>query len=380
MRKVFIDKAAVFLGKIIWPYARMKLHTAMNNIQYSKTDDINFKRRQPFLLLANHTFGLDAFAIGIVWRRLPIALVSRSLLTNRVNNFRIKFLARAIPKTQGERDMRAMKDAIRSIRRRRSLLVMPEGEVTYFGNPLPIGMDIARLAKKLGVDVITASCYGGYISNPRWAIHRRDNQFVKIHFDLLIKKENLNELPVEEIHRLIVSKISIRAFDWQREHMIKVGGQKRAEGLQEFLYICPECNAVHSIRTVDNDVICINCKTVGYYDEYGFIKGFSIDNTADWNEYQLSQVERLKESAFETRATFYNINYKKFKARPEGSVVLRYENSKLFIFGVKQYVIDIVDVKNFRLTQKNIVTFTYAGEHFFIKLDSKYESFNQVCK
>ncbi|XMB67557.1 1-acyl-sn-glycerol-3-phosphate acyltransferase [Mycoplasmatota bacterium zrk1] len=379
MKKIFVDKTAVFLSKILRPYAKKRLHREMNNINYYNDGNINFKRRDAFLLLTNHSFDIDSLAIGLVFKKLPIAIASRSLLVNKTNKFRMKFLARVIPKAQGVRDLRAMKRALRSVRKGRALMIMPEGEVTYFGNTLPIDKSIASFVKKLNVDVVTAVAYGGHISKPRWASYPRENQYVEIHYDTLIRKEKINELSIDEIYNLITDKLDVKAFEWQREKMIKVGGQNRAEGLAEFLYKCPECGTYHSIETRGNDIICIECNTKGYLDEYGFIQGFRFDNTVDWNEFQKQYIQELKKCHFKTTGIYVDIDYDIFTSKEVGQVVLEYGDDQLIISGSKNLRMEIKDIEYFRLTQGNVITFDYQGNHYYIKIDSLHESFLQVC-
>ncbi len=378
MKKYIIEKIGLFMSILLTPYAWKKVHEAVNNLNYHNDGNIDFKRKDAYLLLTNHSFAPDSFAIAVKFRKLPSGLVSRSLLLTLESKYRLLFLARVIPTIQGARDLGSLKKAIRTVKKGRGLAIMPEGELTYYGNTLPIDKSIASLAKKLKVDVITAVAYGGYISKPRWAEHFRDNQYAEIHYETLIPKEDLNKYSIDEIHQMIVSKLEVHPFEWQREHMIKVGGIKRAEGLAGLLYKCPECGAYNSIITSGNDIICTSCDSIGTIDEYGFIQGLKYDNTQDWNDFQEKYIDDLKKTKFKATGTLSDVDYKILKANKIGDVTLEYNNGQIKVTGATELLFDVRDIENMRLTQRNVITFYHFNVNYYIVMNGKEAAFYKV--
>lgn len=367
------------LMKIITPYAKRKLNKEMNNLVFSD-DDIDFSRKDAFVILGNHLFEFDALAYGLAWKRFPKALVSRSLMITPMQKFQYRFLTDSIPKSQGENDIKAVKDMIKAIKEGNSLLILPEGEISYFGATQGIDKSIAKLLKKLNVEVITAVSKGGYISRPRWAMNKRDSRYAEIHFSTLITKEEIESLTHEDIYERICSRLKHNDFDWQRENMILVGGDSRAEGLEKYLFICPECNKVHSIKSQGNDIVCTSCKTVGNIDEYGFIKGFKFDNTVDWNNYQLKFIDELKKTTFTTKGTLYDVDYNNLTSKLVGDVVIKYDSGKLYVDGVRNNIFEVKKMQFVRVTQRNVLTFDYEKKHYYYKMNDYFEAIKQVCK
>ncbi|XMB86731.1 hypothetical protein RJG79_02775 [Mycoplasmatota bacterium WC44] len=373
--KKHISKIAV---KLVIPYAKKVLKDEMNNLVFTH-DNIDFNRKDAFVILGNHLYEYDALAYGLIWKRLPISLVSRSLMVSPMQRFKLRFLADSISKSQGENDIKAVKQMIQAIRQGNSLLILPEGEVSYFGATQHIDMSISKLLKKLNVDVITAVSKGGHMSRPRWALSKRVNRYSEVHFSTLISKEEMKTLSTDDIYLKICSALEHNDFDWQRENMVFVGGDARAEGLEKFLYKCTECGAFHSIITEANDIICTNCNNKGYIDEYGFIKGFKFDNTVEWNNFQLEYVSDLKKTTFSTEATHYHVDYDKLSSKIVGEVTMKYEDKILYVDGVEKEIFEVENMEYVNVTQRNVLTFDYNNKHYYYKLKDHFEAIKQVC-
>lgn len=367
-----------FFYHLFRPYGVYRIRKVMPNITYDIGDGVNFKRKEPFLLIGNHQYEVDSGIYGTPWRRKPIAVISRSLMVTPYKRFKFKFIASGIPKSQGEPEIHSIKRMIKTVRQNDPLFILPEGDINYFGETLPIDDSIAKLIKKLKVDVISAVSTGGYISSPRWAFKLRDFRFVFVEFRKLIPKEQISELSVEEIYKLVKDKLYVNDYDFQRKKMIKVGGRKRAIGLEKFIYACPECESVNTIDTDNNDIFCTHCGALGTIDEYGFIQGTKYDNANDWHKYQDTLKHKLVSSEFSTTAIIYNVFYEKFRSTRVGIVQFKYSNREFIISGAVNAIIPIKEIKYFRLTQMNVITFDHNGKHYFLRIQKHNEAFKQV--
>ncbi len=380
MGRTFIRKIEDFCYRILRPYGVYRIRKVMPNITYDIGEGIDFKRKEPFLLIGNHQYEVDSGIYATPWRKKPIAVVSRSLMVTPYKRFKFKFLASGIPKSQGEPEIHSIKRMIKTVRENDPLFILPEGEINYFGQSLHIDNSIAKLVKKLKVDVITAVSKGGYISSPRWAYKLRDFRFVFVEFRKLIPKEDIAEMSVDEIYHLIKDKLFVNDYDFQRENMIWVGGRKRAIGLEKFIYACPECSSVNTIDTEKNDIFCTHCGARGTIDEYGFIQNIKYDNAYDWHLFQDTLIDKLKESSFATSGIIYDVFYEKFKSKRVGRIELAYSDGFFNITGAWSELIPVNEIKYFRLTQMNVVTFNYNSKHYFIRIEKHNEAFKQVAK
>jgi len=380
MGRKFTRKIEDFCYKILKPYGIYRIRKVMPNITYDIGEGIEFKRKEPFLLIGNHQYEVDSGIYGTPWRKKPIAVVSRSLMVTPYKRFKYKFVASGIPKSQGEPEIHSIKRMIKTVRNNDPLFILPEGETNYFGQSLHIDDSIAKLVKKLNVDVITAVSRGGYISSPRWAYKLRSFRFVFVEFRKLIPKEKITEMSVDEIYVLIKDKLFVNDYDFQRDVMIWVGGTKRAIGLEKFIFACPECKSINTIDTEKNDIFCTHCGERGTIDAYGFIKNIEFDNTYDWHLFQNTLIEELKESTFSTSGIIYDVFYEKFKSKRVGRIDLSYSDGFFNITGAWSELIPVKQIKYFRLTQMNVITFNYNSKHYFIRIEKHNEAFKQVAK
>ncbi len=378
MGKTYVRKVEDFLYRLLRPYGVYRIRKLMPNVTYDIGDGVDFKRKEPFLLIGNHQYEVDSGLYGTPWKRKPIAVISRSLMVTPYKKFKFKILTSGIPKSQGEPEIHSIKRMIKTVKDGDPLFLLPEGEISYFGQSLPIDDSIAKLTKKLKVDVITAVSRGGYVSTPRWASKLRDYRFVFIEFRKLISKEELKEMSVEEVYSKIKEKLFVNDYDFQREHMIPVGGNKRALGLEHFVYVCPNCESINSMESEKNDIYCTQCDARGTIDEFGFIKGLKFDNAYDWHLYQNEYRKDLINSTFSSPAIIYDVYYEKYKSKRIGKIKLTYKLGKLILEGAVNETIPLNETKYFRLTQMNVLTFDYKDEHYFLRIEKHNEAFKQV--
>lgn len=376
MQRSFVRRLADISYRLLKPYGMYRIHRHMTNITYHVEEGVDFKRREPFLLIGNHQYDVDSGIYGTIWKKKPIAVISRSLMITPYKKFKYKFLASGIPKSQGEHELAVTREIIKTIKNGDAVMILPEGEISYFGQTLEFDNGIAKLAKLLGVDVITAVSKGGHIATPRWGYRMRRNRHVDVFFKVLISKEDAKELSLEEVYDRIKDELYVNDYQWQKEHKHFVGGKHMAVGLDHFIYACSECGEIHTIETKGNTIKCNACGSVGYFNEYGLIEGLKYDNLVDWNQYQRTKLDDLLKTEFTTKAIAYKVNYDKLTSRRCCRLSLTYRDHKLILTGKINKEIPIVDIKYFNLTQRNIITFDYEEQHYFLRI----ESFNQAFK
>jgi len=156
---------------------------------------------------------------------------------------------------------------------------------------------------------------------------------------------------------------------YQRKAMVKHPGKKLAEGLENAIYVCPECEAVNSLTTKGNTFECTHCHTEGYMDEYGFLHGFKFDNLLDWDEFQRGFKVKLEESVIESSGFLDFLRFEDDARIPVGRVNLVYKERGFHFSGAIDEVVDIKDIRNPVMTLRRDLSFDYGDRHFIIKLD-----------
>ena len=368
MNRTRKEKIQDFVLKLITPpvYLWMFLDA---KISIKKTDEIDFKRKEPYLMLANHTFMFDVIHVPMRFKIPAYVVASRTLFTKQPTKFLLNDVAHCIPKSKGASDTRTARGLIGAVKRGYPVLIFPEGNTTFHGNTKYIEHSTMKLVKKLKVDVITCNVKGGYLSKPRWATSKRKNRRVELNYEIAIHKEDLAKLSIDEISEILNAKLYNNDYEYQKKVMIKRPGKKLAEGLENVLYICTECKSVNTLVTKGNSITCTHCNTEGTMDEYGLINGFKFNNPIDWDEWQKELKEELYNSVVDSTGLLFTIRFKDDSEELFGKVTLHYEKGYLKIEGAKNFTVSIKDMINPIITLRRDFSFTYQDIYYYIKLD-----------
>ncbi|MBN2604600.1 MAG: 1-acyl-sn-glycerol-3-phosphate acyltransferase [Bacilli bacterium] len=335
--------------------------------------DLKFNRKEPFVMVANHTFLFDVVHVPLRFKTVPFIVASQDLFTKQPTKFLLTRIAHVIPKSKGESDLRTARELISAVRRGYPILIFPEGNTTFSGETTYIEHSTMKLIKKLGVDVVTCNVKGGYMSKPRWATAKRKNIRIELNYEISIRKEELSHLSVEEISDIVNTALYHNDYTYQKEKMIPHPSKKIAEGLENILYICPNCNGVNTLETFGNTLVCRQCDQKGFMDEYGFIHGFQFDNTVDWDQYQKQFRHLLLESTIESTGKLFFISFEDSTRELIGDISIVYQNNYLILDGALSETIKLEDIANPIVTLRRDFAFVYRKKYYYIKLD-KYAS------
>jgi len=368
MKKTFRDYFIDFFLHLIRPLVHSWMFFDMK-VEINVGEGINFKTRKPYLMLSNHTYMFDALQVPLRFWVASSVVASQTLFTQQPTKFLFKYCAHIVPKSKGKSDLRTARGLIKAVKKGYPVLIFPEGNTTFYGSTQYIEDSTMKLIKKLKVDVLTCNVKGGYLSKPRWATGKRKNRRAQLNYELTITKEKLKDMSIEEIHEKIYKALYNNDWEYQRKVMIKHPGKKLAEGLENVLYICPECEAVNSLVTDGNTLKCSNCKTEGYVDDYGFLHGFKYDNLVDWDKFQKPLGEKIRNVTIESSGFLNYLRFRDDARIPVGKVELRYEKEKYYFSGALNEIIDLKDIHNPIITLRRDLEFDYDNRHFIIKLD-----------
>lgn len=368
----------IFLGALrpfVYLWMRMD---AKRKVHLGK--GVNFKRKEPFVMLANHTFMFDVIHVPMRFRNVPFIIASQTLFTKQPTKFLVTQVAHVIPKSKGKNDFKTIKKIFEVIDKGYPILIFPEGDTTFYGETGYIEDSTMKLIKKMGLDVITCNVKGGYLSKPRWATGKRKNHQIELHYKLTITKEQINDMSLETISNTINDALYHNDYEYQREHMIPHKGKKLAEGIENVVYVCPHCESVNTISSKGNVIHCSACNAEGYVDDYGFIHGFKYDNLIEWNKYQWTFQDKLRSSVIASEGVLSFMKVENEAQIPIGRVSIKYEDGVIEISGSHEIKIPIEDIENATITLRRDLGFLYEGKHYMIKLDQYSASFLRILQ
>lgn len=369
MNRTKKEKRQDFLLIFIMPFVKLWMFYDAK-ITINKTDEVDFKRKDAYLMLSNHTFMFDVLHVPIRFKKYPYIVGSRTLFTKQPTKFLLNHVAHCIPKSKGSSDTSTARGLIGAVKRGYPVVIFPEGNTTFHGDTKHIEYSTMKLAKKLKIDVITCNVKGGYLSKPRWATSKRRNRRVELNYEIAIHKEDLPNLSVDEISDIINKKLYNNEYEYQSKAMIKRPGKKLAEGLENILYICTECKSVNTLVTKGNNITCTHCDTKGSMDEYGLIKGFRFNNPIEWDKWQIKLKGILYNSIIESSGRLYKIKFEDDSEVLFGKVNIHYELGVLKITGAKNLTFIIKEMYNPIISLRRDFSFTYDDIYYYIKLDN----------
>lgn len=334
-----------------------------------KDPSFNFKRKEPYVILANHTYLFDVVHVPLRLRKVPFIIASQTLFTKQPTKFLVTQVAHVIPKSKGKSDISTMLKIFSSVEKGYPILIFPEGDTTFYGETGHIEDATIKLIKKLKLDVVTCNIRGGYSSRPRWGTGRRSRHYIELFYKVSIPKTKLAEMSVSEANEIINKDLYHNEYEYQRTHMIPHRGNKLAEGLENVVYVCPQCESINTIVSHGNSFHCESCKNEGHIDEFGFIHDFVYDNLVDWNKFQTKFTDKLRNSKLTSDGFLSYMQMETLEQSKVGRVTLVYENGNLIFHGSLEQVIPVSEINNPTVTLRRDFGFEYQNLNYIVNLD-----------
>lgn len=249
-----------------------------------KTDKLP-KLEEPCLVLSNHLTESDMFMLISAARKHMYFVCGAHLMRAKVGKALRRFID-PIPAPRGGNTLPAVKEILRRIDEGHSVMMFPEGCRSFDGETLPSVAATAKLVRKSGAALVTYRIHGGYFIAPRWGHKFRvgpaSGEVVGVY-----SSAELADMSVSEITALLDRDLYEHAYDRQRENPQPYVCEAPAEGLENYLIICPKCGSYDSMETSGDKFRCTCCGLHGIHDEYGFLRGEELpfDNVYDWGKW-----------------------------------------------------------------------------------------------
>lgn len=208
-------------------------------------------REGPLLLLGNHMSLWDPIWAGYHLPRHVNFMASSNLFRNRLVGWYLGALG-AFPKVRYVKDRDSMAEMGKRYEGGGVVCIFPEGMRTWDGRNKPVLPGIGRLIKRLDAEVVCCRITSGHMFQPRWAKWPRLVP-VEVEYD---PPRRFQDCTVEEITGAIDDAIQI---DVSRRPEGWVWGFRMAEGLDTWLWACPDCFALQSMIPKGNHIGCGSC-------------------------------------------------------------------------------------------------------------------------
>lgn len=175
----------------------------------------------------------------------------------------------------------------------------PEARYSLVGTTSHMPASVGKLIKLLNVPVVTFIAHGHHLSQPVWNLKPR-KVTTSADMTLLLTKEEVSQLSVDEINSKIKSAFAYDDYRYQQEHQMRIRESFRAEGLHKPLYQCPHCLNEQSMSSKGHEIFCTACNKRWVMDELGQLTATTgtteFSHIPDWFEWQREQVRKAIES------------------------------------------------------------------------------------
>jgi len=280
----------LFLTPLMW--AACWLLTRSGRLKINK---VRMKgAKPPFLVLGTHHAFMDFYVT-------PLALFPyRANYVSELEGFEsygewIYRQAGALGTRKFVSDPALVQNIRRVIARGDSLVLYPEARYANVGTSSVLPTSVGKLAKLLGVPVVTINMRGNYLQSPIWNLTRRKGVPLEADVTQLFTREELADASLEQVQEAIQAALAYDEYRWQAERKICISYEKRADGLEAVLYQCPRCRREFEMRTRGAEIFCGGCGASWHMNEWGQLEP---EDTAaavhipDWYEWQREEVHR----------------------------------------------------------------------------------------
>lgn len=303
------------LHRFVWTFLWVLAQPYML-IRYGfKTKHLNLK--EPCLVVANHLTEVDMIMVGCAFPH-QMYIVGGEHITTRKSYPVLDFFFHPLTMYKGDADTAAIKEIIRYLRNGHSIMLFAEGSRSFNGETETLPDSIGKLCKSGKCGLVTYHIGGGYFREPRWAYTARKGKLwgeIKSY----LTAEEVSKMTPHEITEVINRDIHENAYEVQRVEMNRYKGDRLAEGLENYLVICPKCGEYNSLETSGDTFRCPHCGMSGKYNEYGFLEGEDLpfDSVYDWGKWVENKLASDLEGKTPDELLFTDSGIKFFEIAPD---------------------------------------------------------------
>jgi hypothetical protein len=246
----------------------------------------------PAVFLSNHSSAIDVFLMGLSAHPIAINYVAGyEWFQKPIIKFLLKKL-NAVPKFQYQLDVESIRAMFKVVEEGNILGLFPTGRLSADGSSIDVNQSVAKLLKKLDVPVYFFKINGAYMSLPKWAKHSRRG-LVSGSYKLLFNTDQLKAQTIDDMTEMINDHLSYNEYQWAFENNIEFKGRRLASGLENILFLCPQCKTEFNLNTKGNLIYC-TCGLKTQINTKGqFSDGFLFNNPHAWYNFQKEHIKNL---------------------------------------------------------------------------------------
>lgn len=253
---------------------------------------VNKPMDEPYIVLSNHVTDFDPILVGLAFQK-PMRFVASEHVARWGFLYKLlKFCFDPILRYKGALATTTIREMFSSIKKGQNVCIFAEGIRSWDGLSSPILPSTGKMVKSARCGMVTYHLSGGYFASPGWSESTRRGEINGAVVSVYTKEE-MAKMTAEEINDIIVRDLYEDAYERQLAAPKKYKSKKRAEGLENLLFLCPVCGGIDTIHTYRNNAECSACEHLFTYNEYGMLEGTSqstVRELAAWQRNTLSEL------------------------------------------------------------------------------------------
>lgn len=251
-----------------------------------------------YIVLSNHTTDFDPVLVGVAFQKQMYIVASEHITRWGFPYKLLKFAFEPIIRYKATVATSTVLDILRKVRKGERVCMFAEGVKSWDGNTCHIFPATAQMIKKSGCALVTFKLTGGYFVSPAWGKGIRKGKWYGAPVNVYTK-EQLAEMSYDDIDKAITEDLYENAYERQSTEMNKYKSKNPAEGLENLIWICPECNTPDKLITKGNKLICTHCNNEIVYNEYAMLSGCKYKTVYEFSEWQNTVVSEYVKKSLE---------------------------------------------------------------------------------
>lgn len=251
----------------------------------------------PYLVLPNHCSFFDPFFINGPLEEKIHYVISDTQLRNPFMKW-ILGITGVIAISKNRSDLKSLKVMTTAIKEKKVVGIFPEGLRTWDGVTLPVIESTAKLIRMFNVPVVVPLLEGAYLMDPRWGRGFRKGKVI-VTYKILFNGEKTGKKSVDEIYKVLSEALEHNEHKSEALKGVEFKSKRLAEGIEQVLYLCPNCHSISSFTSKRDKFTCEKCSMEVEYTTTGTLSYNGtktyFNTVHQWNTWQKSEIKNSLE-------------------------------------------------------------------------------------
>jgi len=245
-----------------------------------------------YIVMSNHATDYDMLFVTSSFPEQMYFVASEHVARWGILSKFLNYAFAPILRPKGTSAAATVMEMVRKARKGENVCLFAEGLRTWDGVTCSIVPSTGKLVKTAGCGLVTYKIQGGYFASPMWggaSVRRGYLHGAPVN---VYTAEQLQQMTAAEIQLAIETDLYEDAYARQLAQPKRYKSKEPAKGLENLLYICPECGAYDSFSSQGDTVSCKECGFFFRYNEYGMLEHApytTVFEFAQWQNEQLAE-------------------------------------------------------------------------------------------